>query len=249
MACEDFQVELSAWVDGESTGSERARLTAHLQTCRECAATLGALQNTSSLLRALAIPRAPASITQPAIRQARAMRNALTAPRVLRVRASHAALGLAAAGLAAAIAVVIFFGWHGFANGPSAPANPVSAGAVGPATSGSYRLSSAQDDAALGTAPTQSGYDFRDPNTHGQRDIGTFDARERFAWEHGVWHHEQRFGRDGWWWEVGGAWYWYERPTAGPPPYVSELRFAADLASRGQNPKNPVAAEAPQRRQ
>jgi hypothetical protein len=247
MACEDFQVELSAWVDGESTGNERARLAAHLQTCPACTETLRVLQRNSSLLRTLAIPRAPASVTQPARREVRAAGGRLSAPRMLRVRASYASGGVAAAGLAAAIAVAVFFGWHEFANGPSGsavPAKPASA-AAGPANSGSFRLSSAQDEAAL--APARPGYDFRDPHSHGRRDIGTLDARERFAWEHGAWHHEQRFGRDGWWWQVGGASYWYERPTAGPPSYVSEVRFAGDPAPNGQNPKNPTAASAPQR--
>jgi hypothetical protein len=242
MACEDFQVELSAWVDGESTGDERARLAAHLQTCRDCAETLRALQNTSSLLRTLATPRAPASITRPAMRAVRALRLAPATPRRLRPSVSYTSVG-AAAGLAAAVAVAVFFGWHELANHPSgagAPAHP--AGAAGPANSGSYRLSSAQDEATLGTAPAQSGYDFRDPNTHGRRDVGTFDARERYAWEHGAWHHEQRFGRDGWWWEVDAAWYWYEQPAAGPPSYVSEVRFAGDPAPAGQNPWGPAAA-------
>jgi hypothetical protein len=250
MACEDFQVELSAWVDGESTGDERARLAAHLQTCPACAETLRVLQHNSLLLRTLTIPRAPASVTQPAMREVRTAGGGLSAPRMLRVRAPYPSAGIAAAGLAAAIAVAVFFGWHEFANGPSGsavPAKPASAGA-GPAKSGSFRLSSAQDEAALAAAPARSGYDFRDPNSHGRRDIGTFDARERFAWEHGAWRHEQRFGRDGWWWQVGGGWYWYEQPTAGPPPYVSEVRFAGDPAPNGQNPKNPTAASAPPQR-
>lgn len=253
MACEDFQAELSAWVDGESNGTERARLAAHLQTCRECADTLRALQNTSSLLRSLAVPRAPASVTQAAMRQVQVMRRGLAGLRIVRTRASYASVGIAVAGLAAAVAIAVFFGWHEFGSSPagsSAPANPASAGTVaGAANGGDYRLSSAPDAATLGSAPGRSGYDFRDPSTHGRRDIGTFDARERFAWEHGSWHHEQRFGRDGWWWEVGGAWYWYERPGAGPPSYVSEVRFVADSPPAGENSQNPAAAAAapPQR--
>lgn len=231
MACADFQAELSAWVDRESTGEQHARLAAHLQTCPACAETLRSLQNTSALLRALPIPRAPVSVTHPAMRQVQAMQRGLPMLRIMRLRASSPSFGLAAAALAAAIAIAVFFGWREFANSPNG------------SDSQGYHLSSAPD-ADSGAAPTQSGYDFRDPGTHGARDIASFDARERFVWEHGTWRHEQRFGRDGWWWQVSGAWYWYERPTAGPPLYVSELRFTADSAPAVRKRQRGAAAEA-----
>jgi hypothetical protein len=59
-----------------------------------------------------------------------------------------------------------------------------------------------------------------------RRDIHTFNERERVAWQRGGWHHERRFGRDGWWWEVNGVWYWYAQPMEGPPVYVSEVEYA-----------------------
>jgi hypothetical protein len=51
----------------------------------------------------------------------------------------------------------------------------------------------------------------------------------RLAWEGGRWHHEVRNGRDGWWWDVGGAWYFYPQPMEGPPAYVSDVEYADDV--------------------
>ena len=54
------------------------------------------------------------------------------------------------------------------------------------------------------------------------RDYGGHAYRGRMAWEGGRWHHEIRDGRDGYWWDVGGVWYYYPQPMEGPPSYVSE---------------------------
>jgi hypothetical protein len=59
----------------------------------------------------------------------------------------------------------------------------------------------------------------------GRRDIVSFNERERAIWYGGRWRHETRFGRYGYWWEVNGAWYFYDQPFAGPPAYVSEVEF------------------------
>jgi hypothetical protein len=48
------------------------------------------------------------------------------------------------------------------------------------------------------------------------------------AWEGGRWHHAVRDGRDGWWWDVGGAWYFYPEMVEGPPAYVSDYEYADD---------------------
>ena len=50
----------------------------------------------------------------------------------------------------------------------------------------------------------------------------------RLAWEGGRWRHEIHNGRDGWWWDVGGAWYFYPQPMEGPPAYVSDVEFMDD---------------------
>jgi hypothetical protein len=54
------------------------------------------------------------------------------------------------------------------------------------------------------------------------RNYGGHAYRGRVAWEGGRWHHEVHNGRDGWWWDVGGAWYYYPQPMEGPPTYISE---------------------------
>jgi len=63
--------------------------------------------------------------------------------------------------------------------------------------------------------------------------------RGRMAWEGGRWRHEVHNGRPGWWWDVGGVWYWYPERLDGPPTYVSE-EFADDVAYDA-----PTAAYAP----
>jgi hypothetical protein len=64
----------------------------------------------------------------------------------------------------------------------------------------------------------------------------------RLAWEGGRWHHEMRNGRDGWWWDVGGAWYFYPRAMEGPPTYVSEVEVVDEV---GGPDGPPVAAGYP----
>lgn len=44
----------------------------------------------------------------------------------------------------------------------------------------------------------------------------------KLTWDHGKWHHTTHNGRLGWWWDVGGVWYFYPEPTEGPPAYVSD---------------------------
>jgi hypothetical protein len=54
------------------------------------------------------------------------------------------------------------------------------------------------------------------------RDYGGQRYRGRVGWEGGRWRHEVHNGRPGWWWDVGGVWYYYPEPMEGPPTYVSE---------------------------
>src|ERR1700726_4747465 len=51
----------------------------------------------------------------------------------------------------------------------------------------------------------------------------------RLAWAGGQWRHEMRNGRDGWWWDVGGAWYFYPKPMEGRPTYVSDLEVVDEV--------------------
>ena len=54
------------------------------------------------------------------------------------------------------------------------------------------------------------------------RNFAGHPYRGRVAWEGGRWHHETHNGRMGWWWDVGGVWYFYPQPVEGPPTYVSD---------------------------
>ena len=69
---------------------------------------------------------------------------------------------------------------------------------------------------------------------------GGHPYRGRVAWEGGRWHHEVHDGRDGWWWDVGGVWYYYPQAMEGPPTYISE-DYADDV---GYPDGPPVAAGA-----
>ena len=54
------------------------------------------------------------------------------------------------------------------------------------------------------------------------RVYGGHPYRGQLAWEGGRWRHEVHNGRPGWWWDVGGVWYWYPERIDGPPAYISE---------------------------
>jgi hypothetical protein len=54
------------------------------------------------------------------------------------------------------------------------------------------------------------------------RNFAGHPYRGRVAWEGGRWHHEMHNGRMGYWWDVGGVWYFYPQPVEGPPTYVSD---------------------------
>src|SRR5215831_15324455 len=76
------------------------------------------------------------------------------------------------------------------------------------------------------------------------RNLAGHPYRGRVAWEGGRWRHEIHNGRDGWWWDVGGVWYFYPQPIEGPPTYVSE-DFADDVVyvqSYAPPPPDPAAS-------
>lgn len=80
------------------------------------------------------------------------------------------------------------------------------------------------------------------------RDFGGHPYRGRLGWEGGQWRHEMHDGRMGWWWDVGGVWYFYPQRMDGPPAYISE-DYADDVVydapPPGAYPPPPVAAYAP----
>ncbi len=55
----------------------------------------------------------------------------------------------------------------------------------------------------------------------GERDIRHFGDRHFPMWRSGAWHHGRHDGRLGWWWVVGGMWYFYPEPIYPyPDPYI-----------------------------
>jgi len=44
-------------------------------------------------------------------------------------------------------------------------------------------------------------------------DIRRFHERDERIWHQGRWFHGRHDGRLGWWWIVGGSWYFYPAPT------------------------------------
>ena len=50
-----------------------------------------------------------------------------------------------------------------------------------------------------------------------------FSPHERALWRRGLWRNEWHYGRRGWWWEAGGAWYPYADPTFPYPLVVADL--------------------------
>jgi hypothetical protein len=53
------------------------------------------------------------------------------------------------------------------------------------------------------------------------RDIHRFHEHDLAHWRSGAWHHGSHAGRSGWWWVVGGVWYFYPAPVYPyPDPYA-----------------------------
>lgn len=52
-------------------------------------------------------------------------------------------------------------------------------------------------------------------------DIRYFDRDDGYRWRGGAWRHARHEGRLGWWWVVGGLWYFYPQPVYPyPDPYI-----------------------------
>jgi hypothetical protein len=55
----------------------------------------------------------------------------------------------------------------------------------------------------------------------GDRDIRHFERHDYGVWRSGHWRHRRHEGRLGWWWVVGGIWYFYPEPIYPfPDPYI-----------------------------
>jgi len=66
-----------------------------------------------------------------------------------------------------------------------------------------------------------------DEHWHGG-DMRRFHDRDERAWRGGHWFHGDYGGRFGWWWIIGGNWYFYPQPVYPyPDPYVPPVVMPA----------------------
>lgn len=75
-----------------------------------------------------------------------------------------------------------------------------------------------------GAEHREARHDFR-----GHHDYGHFTADEREMWRGGHWRHARWHGRYGWWWLVGGMWYFFDQPVYPYPQVVPEVAFNAPV--------------------
>ncbi|HEY3916868.1 MAG TPA: hypothetical protein VGL83_03705 [Stellaceae bacterium] len=84
---------------------------------------------------------------------------------------------------------------------------------------------------ALGIQPVAA-QDRHGPDRHVENhwhgnDIHRFHDRDEAIWRGGRWFHGAHSGRAGWWWIVGGDWYFYPAPVYPyPNPLVPPLAVA-----------------------
>jgi hypothetical protein len=106
----------------------------------------------------------------------------------------------------------------------------------------------------LGAAlPLNAVAQHHDRGWHG--DIRYFDSRDMHHWRSGYWHHGSHSGRIGWWWVIGGAWYFYPQPVypypdpyrppvvvveQAPPPVVVQVPAPAPVLAQPAAPVVPA---------
>lgn len=72
-------------------------------------------------------------------------------------------------------------------------------------------------------------------------DIRSFHSHDMPRWRGGNWHHGTHDGHFGWWWVVGGLWYFYPQPIYPypdpytPPVTVIQQSMPATPQSQAQN--------------
>ncbi len=76
-------------------------------------------------------------------------------------------------------------------------------------------------------------------------DFAHFSVAERSAWSHGGWHHEMHNGHFGWWWAVGGLWYFYAEPIYPYPEVVADVVYEAPTPDEDVAPDDAVAGAPP----
>jgi hypothetical protein len=72
----------------------------------------------------------------------------------------------------------------------------------------------------LALAAALPGTALADRHWHGG-EMHRFHEHDLGRWQGGNWHHGHHLGRLGWWWVVGGMWYFYSEPVYPyPDPYT-----------------------------
>lgn len=71
-----------------------------------------------------------------------------------------------------------------------------------------------------GASRYQLGRPGHDLGAFNGRGFSRFTGQDREQWRGGGWRHEYHNGHLGWWWVVGGLWYFYPEPIFPYPTYV-----------------------------
>ncbi len=80
-------------------------------------------------------------------------------------------------------------------------------------------------------------------------DIRHFHERDFDRWRGGRWFRGNYLGHYGWWWIVGGVYYWYPRPVYPyPDPYIppAVITQAPPIVAQPPAVAPPAASQAPQ---
>lgn len=101
----------------------------------------------------------------------------------------------------------------------------------------------------LGTIPLTSMAQHRDRDHDRGRewrgDIRHFEYHDARRWQSGAWRHGSHEGRLGWWWVIGGLWYFYPQPVY---PYPDPYRPPVVVVEQSPPPvvvQPPAASPAP----
>ncbi len=74
----------------------------------------------------------------------------------------------------------------------------------------------------------------RDHHEFHEHDVRRFAPHELELWRTGIWRQEWHDGRFGWWWAVGGVWYFYERPVYPYPMVVANVMYVQPVVAPPQ---------------
>jgi len=157
-----------------------------------------------------------------------------------------AAIALAAMLMAFPLCATAQQGGNPPPNQQKPPAHPQGAGRVPPGPQGAGRVGAPGPQAPRNAGVAPGGPSNQPGRFHGPPPTHNFAGRVyhgRLAWEGGRWRHETHNGRLGWWWDVGGVWYFYPERLDGPPTYVSEVEFVDQAYADPDGP--PVGEEGP----